>query len=453
MNISFENPDKMHGLLTIVVEEADFKEKVAKQLKDIRKKANVPGFRPGQAPMGMIKRQYEPQVKADEINKLMGESLYKHIEDNKINMLGNPLPNLSQEPVDLEKPAPYTFKFDIAVAPDFNITLGKEDTVDFYDIAVEDATVEHDVDAYASQFGEQKKVDDYQDNDIIKGDLRQLDAEGNTLEGGITVADAMLMPSYIHVDEQKKLFDGVKVGDIVTFCPKKAYPENDSEVASLLKMKREEVSDLNSDFTIQVTEIMRHVKAELNEELFKKVFPTEEIKDAEAFKAKIKANIEQVYAQDADYKFLLDARAYAMGKVGEMSYPEDLLKRIMLANNKDKGEKFVEDNFKRSVEELSWSLVRGELVRQREIKLEKDDLMASAIEATRAQFAQYGMSNVPDEYLTSYAEKMIKDEKYMEPLAERSIDKKLIAKLKEEVTLNHKAIGFEDFNKMMEEKK
>ena len=219
MKVTFENPDKVNGLMTITVEEADYQEKVAKTLKDLCRRANVPGFRPGHVPMSMIKRQYGTSVKLDEINKLLSENLMKYVQENHIQMLGEPLPSEKQTPVDLEGEAPYTFMFDIAVAPVMNIQLDGKDKVDYYNILVDDALIDRQVEAYAQQSGDYSKVEDYQDNDMLKGDMRELDAEGNTKEDGITVESAVLLPSYIKNEDQKKLFEGSKLGDILTFTP------------------------------------------------------------------------------------------------------------------------------------------------------------------------------------------------------------------------------------------
>lgn len=205
MKISFENPDKINGLLTLVVEEEDYKNDVEKTLKDYRKKANVPGFRPGQAPMGMIKRQFGASVKMEAINKLVGQQIYKYVQDNNIQMLGEPLTSEKQEPVDIEKDGPYTFMFDIAVAPEFKVALSGRDKVDYYNITVDDKILDQQVDMYASRSGSYEKAEVYQENDMLKGDLRELDENGNTKEGGITVEGAMMMPSYIKVEEQKNL--------------------------------------------------------------------------------------------------------------------------------------------------------------------------------------------------------------------------------------------------------
>ena len=342
MKISFENPDKINGLLTLVVEEEDYKNDVEKTLKDYRKKANVPGFRPGQAPMGMIKRQFGASVKMEAINKLVGQQIYKYVQDNNIQMLGEPLTSEKQEPVDIEKDGPYTFMFDIAVAPEFKVALSGRDKVDYYNITVDDKILDQQVDMYASRSGSYEKAEVYQENDMLKGDLRELDENGNTKEGGITVEGAMMMPSYIKVEEQKNLFNDAKVGDIITFNPKKAYPDNDTEVAQLLKIERDSVKDLESEFSYQVTEIQRFKKHEVNEELFKLALGEDtDVKDEAAFRAKIAEGLQAQLVGDSDYKFLLDVRAHCEKKVGKLEFPDALLKRIMLANNKDKGEDFV----------------------------------------------------------------------------------------------------------------
>lgn len=450
MKISFENPDKVNGLLTLTVEEADYKENVEKTLKNYRKKANVPGFRPGMVPMGMIKRQFGTTAKVDEINKLLGEQIYKYVKDNNIQMLGEPLPSDKQEPVDMEKKAPYTFMFDIAVAPEFKAELTGDDTIDYYTITVDDKIIDQQIDVFASRAGHYDKVEDYQANDMLKGDIRELDENGNTKEGGITVEGAVLMPEYIKVEDQKKLFDGAKLGDIITFNPKKAYPESDIEVSSLLKMKKEEVADLTADFSYQITEISRYVKAEVNQELFDQVYGKDVIKDEKDFREKIAEGLKAQFAVDSDFKFIQDVRKYLVDKVGALTYPDALLKRIMLNNNKDKGEEFVEKNYEQSIKELTWHLIKEQLVKANGIKIEDADIEETAKEAAKAQFAQYGMNNIPEEYIENYAKDMLKKREYIDSFVDRSIDRKLTEILKNVVKLENKTATLEEFNKMMQ---
>ena len=452
MKISFENPDKINGLLTLVIEEEDYKNDVEKTLKDYRKKANVPGFRPGQAPMGMIKRQFGASVKMEAINKIVGQEIYKYVQDNNIQMLGEPLPSEKQEPVDVEKGTTFTLMFDIAVAPEMKVTLNGRDKIDYYNITVDDKILDQQVDMYASRAGSYEKAEKYEGNDLLKGDLRELDENGNTKEGGITVEGAILMPSYIKVDEQKDLFKDAKLGDVITFDPKKAYPENDTEISQLLKIERDAVKDLESEFSFQITEIQRFKKHEINEELFKQVFGEEtDVKDEAGFRAKIAEGLKEQLVNDSDYKFILDVRAHCEKKVGKLEYPDALLKRIMLANNKDKGEEFVEKNYEQSIKELTWHLIKEQLIKAQDIKVDDKDIKETAMEAARAQFAQYGMTNVPEEYLENYANEIIKKGDSVDALVDRSIDRKLAKALKSVVKLNEKEISVEDFNKMMQE--
>ncbi|WP_308230362.1 trigger factor [Prevotella merdae] len=452
MNISFENSDKVNGLLTITVEEADFNASVEKTLKDYRKKANIPGFRPGQAPMGLIKRQFGASVRYDAVNKFVGEQLYKYIQDNNIQMLGEPLPSAKQEtPADIEKPAPYTFVFDIAVAPEINMTLDGRNKIDYYTIKADDKLINEQIEMYQSRAGKYEKAEEYNAelNDMLKGDLRELDAEGNTKEGGITVEGAVLMPSYIKVDEQKNLFNNAKPGDIITFNPRKAYPEGEAEISALLKIDREVAKDLESNFSFQITEIQRFVKAELNQELFDQVFGEGTVKSEDEFRAKIAEGLKPQLEANSDYKFMLDVRTYCENKVGELTWPDELLKRIMLLNNKDKGEDFVEKNYAESIKQLEWHLIKEQLVKANEIKIEDADVKAAAIEMARMQFAQYGMTNVPDEYVENYANELLKKREAVDNFVERAIDVKLAAALKSTVTLNNKEVTLDEFNEMM----
>ncbi|MCR5131896.1 MAG: trigger factor [Prevotella sp.] len=445
MNITFENPDKVNGLMTITVEENDFKENVEKTLKDYRKKANVPGFRPGQVPMGMIKRMYGNAVKMDVINRVVGQEMYKYVQENKIKMLGEPLPHEGNEAVDIEKDAPYTFQFDLAVAPEINVKLSGHDKVDYLTIDVDDKLIDQQVQMYASRSGNYQKVDDYKDNDMLKGDLRELD-----VENGLEVSEAIVMPSYIKDEDQKKLFEGSKLGDILTFNPRKAY-QSDAELASFLKVDKAELGHHAGDFTYQITEISRFVPAEVNQELFDQVYGKDAVKDEKEFRERVAEEIKAQLQQNSDWKFLQDLRKHCEKKAGELVWPDELLKRIMKQNNADKGDEYVEKNYEGSIKELAWHMIKEQLVADHDIKISDDEVKAAAREAARAQFAQYGMSNIPDEYLDNYAQDMLKKEENVQGFVDRAIDQKLIAVMKNVVKLNEKKVSLDEFNKLMAE--
>ena len=454
MNISFENPDNINGVLKITIEKDDYQGEVDKTLKNYRKQANIPGFRQGQAPIGMIKRQFGMQVKMDVINKILGEKLNGYIIDNKIAMLGTPLPNEAQVEQDLEKDGPFEFIFDIAVAPEINIEINGNDEIDHYSIEVDDKLVDQQVDMFRSRAGHYDKVEEYDaaQNDMLKGDLRELDADGNAKEDGIGVEQAVLMPEYIKVEDQKSLFDGAKLGSVITFNPKKAYPESNAEIKSLLKISDEQAEGLTSDFTFLVTEISRFVKAEVNQELFDQVFGEGNVNDEADFRQKVAESIKTQFSNDEEFKFMLDIRKYAEDKVGEVAFPDELLKRVMKSNNQDKDDKFIEDNYAASIKELKWSLIKNELMEANELKVEKEDVVKVVKDIARMQFAQYGMSNVPEEYLDNYVDKIMKEEKNLESYIERASDIKLAAALKKVVKLNEKTVSLDEFNKIMSEK-
>jgi trigger factor len=453
MKITFDCPDKINGVMTMVIEPADYQEKVEKTLKDYRKKAQVPGFRPGQVPMGMVKRQYGTAVKVEEVNRLISDNLYGYIQENKIQMLGEPLPNQEkQKPQDFEKEGTLEFVFDIAVAPEMKAELTDKDKVTYYDIKVDDKLIDDQVQMYASQAGEFQEAETFSGNDTLTGELRELDEKGNTKEDGLVNEAAMIMPAYIKEDRQRKLFDGAKKGDVITFNPKKAYPDNDAEVAALLKVQKDDVKDLKSDFSYQITAIRHFQPAEVNQQLFDRVFGVDEVKDEKAFRAKIADTIKPQLQANSDYKFLMDVRAYLEKKVGEVTFPEALLKRVMIQNNKDKGADYVEKNFEGSIKELKWHLIKEQLVAANEIKVEEADLKTVAMDAVRQQFAQYGMSNVPDDVLENYAAEQLKKRENIEGYVDRAVDQKLVEKLKTVVKLTKKEVSLADFNKVMQEK-
>lgn len=442
MNISFEKTDNVNGVLTVSMEKADYQEKVEKTLKDYRRKANVPGFRPGMVPMGLITRQFGVSVKAEEVNKLLGEKVYEYIRENKVEMLGEPMPK-EDVAVDIEKDDNLTFAFDIAIAPEFTAQLTAKDKIDYYKITIDDKLINDQIDMYASRAGKYDKVEVFEGKDMLKGTLTELG-----VENPLVVEDAVIMPDYIKNDDQKKLFEGSKVNDVVTINPSVAY-DSDVEISSLLKITKEDVANHKGEFTYQITEITRFKKAEVNQDLFDSVFGKDTVKSEEEFKQKIVEGLKTQLEVNSDYKFLQDVRAHMEKKVGKLEWPEALLKKIMLNNNKDKGEDFVEKNYEGSVKELGWHLIKEQLVKASDIKIDDKDVLETAKGAVRAQFAQYGMSNVPDELVENYAKEQISKKENVDSLVDRAIDLKLIDALKKLVKLNEKEITLDEFNKMM----
>ena len=452
MKITFENVDKVSALLTVNIEKSDYEDKVKKALKDFSHKASLPGFRPGKVPASLIQKRFGTELKAEEINKLLSEEVNKYIRENKVNMLAEPLPNEEKTPaMDFETQDAFTFAFDIALAPEFDAKLTKKDKLTYYDIKVDDALVDQQVQSYCNRGGQHVKAESYEPRDMVKGTLTQLNTKNNTLEGGITVEDAVMLPEYMKNDKEKAKFEGAKLGDVITFNPAKAY-DNATELASLLHISKEEAEGMKSNFNFQISEISRFEPAKLSQELFDQMLGKDVVKSEAEFRQFIANDIKRNFSSEAEYQFMQDVRSYVLGRIGEVEFPEAILKRFMKLRNADKGEEYVEENFKQSLPELLWHLAKEQLCDQLEVKVEHEDVLETAKAFTRLQFAQYGMINLPEESITNYAAEMLKNEQQAQGLVERTVENKLAAKVKETVTLKTKEVTVEEFRKLAEKK-
>lgn len=451
MNIQFDKTSGVAAELTITFEKADYQENVEKALKNYRKKAALPGFRPGQVPMSLMKKRFGGEITAEEVQKLLSEKLYGYLRENKVDMLGDPLASEKQQPIDFEAEQ-LTFIFDIALAPQFDAKLTDADKVPYYTIKVTDEMVDGQVKAYCQRGGHYDKVDSYQSGDMTKGHIAELDADGNIKEGGIQKEDAVILPNYFKNDDQKKKFEGIGVNTVITFNPAAAYDNSTIELSSLLGITKEEAENVKGDFSYQITEITRYMPAELTQELFDQVLGEGKVKGEDEFRAAIKKQLEDQFAEDAQLRFMIDVRKYLEKRIGDLQWPDELLKRIMRANNPDKGEEYVEQNYAGSIKELEWHLIKEQLADQTGIKVEQDDVLETAKRQTRMQFAQYGMGNVPDEIITNYATEQLKKKEQVEGLVARCVEEKLGKALKDVVKLTKKNVTLEEFNKLFEEK-
>ena len=451
MNVQFDKTSPVVGELTITFDKADYQDRVDKALKDYRRKASMPGFRPGQVPMSLLKKRFGDQITAEEVQKLLSEKLYGYIREEKIDMLGDPLASEKQPEIDFNADQ-LTFIFDIALAPQMDAKLSDADKITWYNIKVDDEMIDRQVKAYAQRGGNYIKVNEWQEGDMTKGLIAELDEQGNTKEGGIQVEDAVILPGYFKDADEKKKFEGVQVNTVITFNPAKAYAESDIELSSLLKITKEEAANVRGDFSYQVNEITRYVPAELNQELFDSVLGKDAVKSEDEFRAAVKKQLENQFAIDSQYRFMVDVRKYLEDRIGQLEWPDALLKRIMRANNPDKEDDYVEKNYEGSIKELQWHLIKEQLADQTGIKVEQADVLESAKKQTRMQFAQYGMANVPDELVTNYANEMLKKREQVDGLVARCVEEKLGEALKSVVKLSKKSVTLEQFNKLYEEK-
>ena len=446
MNITLQTTDKLNGVVTAVVEPADYQENVKKAIKEFRKNADMPGFRKGMVPEGLIRKKYGTSILAEEMNKLLQSKLYEYIRENKINMLGELMPTEGNDKIELVDGNTFTFTFDIAIAPEIKVELSAKDKLPYFQVEVEDKVVDAQVQMYRQRGGNYEKVDSYEDNDMVKGAVVEVDKKGNPVEGGVTPEGVVMLPKYFKNEKQKKLFEKAKTNDVITFNPAEAYDNSEAELASLLKIEKEQVAEHKGDFQFTISEITRYVPGPLNQELFDQVFPGGEVKSAEDFSAKIKSQLQEQYDKDADYRFLGDLRNYLFEKVGEVEFPDEKIKKIMKANAKNEEE--VEANYQKNIESLKWHLIKEQLVEQNQIKVEDTDVIDMAREVTKMQFAQYGLINIPEEYINNSVNEMLKKRETVDNLIDRSIEMKLAKALKEIVKLNVKKVSVEEFNKM-----
>lgn len=448
MNISQKEIDAVNTVVTIKVTPDDYQEKVEKSLKDYRKKINMPGFRPGMVPVGLVKKMYGKAILAEEINKIISDALNKYIADNKIEILGEPLPNEEQQKeVDFELGNDFEFEFNLGLAPKFDTELDKKLKIPYYDIEVTDQMVDNQIKEYASRFGSYEKVDDYQGNDMLKGLLVELDENSQPKENGIKIEDAVMSPEYMKNEIQETLFKNAKIGDTITFAPKTAF-ENEAEIASLLKIKKEEVANMDSNFSFEIKEITRYVESPLDQTLFDKIFGKNQVESFDEFKVKVADGLKEAYKNDSDYKFGLDAKEALVKTLENVQFPDAFLKHWLLSTDQKLTKEDLDKNYGKMLDDLKWYLISNKIAEQNQVKVEKEDLDAFAKKAAKIQFAQYGMSNVPENIIDSYVKEMLNKEETVKSFYNQALNEKIVEVIKNAITLTHKKISIEDFNKM-----
>jgi trigger factor len=450
MNVSLKNIDAVSGIVKVEIVKADYADKVEKGLRNFRQKANVPGFRKGMVPMGMVKKMYGKSVLAEEVNKLVSEGLFGFIREKELNVLGEPLPNeTEQKEINFDLQEDFEFCFDVALAPEINVELSKEDTLPYYQIAVTSEMVEKQIESYRANFGNYDKVEEVEEKDMVKGLVVELE-NGEPKANGLVVENAVIMPLYIKDAEEKAKFMGAKNNSVVVFNPSKAYDGTEAEIAAFLKVEKDQVASYTGDFSFEIAEITRHKEAELNEELFTRVFGEGVVSTAEEFTNKIKESLAEQFAPESDFKFLSDAKDLLVAKAGELAFPEAILKRFMLAQDERKTAESIDEDFPKVIEDLKFHLIKEKLVKENDLKVEEADITAFGKRVAKAQFAQYGMISVPEDVLDNYAKDMLKNKETLRNVIDRAVEEKLSSWLKEQVKLDVMEVSAEDFGKLAE---
>ena len=451
MNVSLKNLDAVRAILKIEVEKNDYEEQVNKNLRKLRQKMNMPGFRQGMVPFGIAKKIYGKQTLVEEINKIVLENLESYMRDNKVNILGDPIPNeTEQKMMDFETDENFEFCFDIALAPVMDVQFSKEDTLKSYKIVINDAEVEKKIDFYRRNYGGHEKTDQAQVEDTLQGDLVELE-EGTPKTAGIFIKNTPLILSSLKGKMEQKKFINAKVGDNIVFNPYKAYKGVTSELVTFLDVDKEAVKEMKSDFSFKIHEITRYKPAALNQELFDKILGTDAVKSEAEFRDVIRESLTYQYFMEVTFKRKKEFRNLMLKKVSHIALADDILKRLMLASNKKMTEEKIEKEFPQLMDDLKYSLIKEELVKRFEITVNNEDIESKAKSIIKLQYAQYGILFMPAETMERQVKDMLKKKETVNGLADRIIDDKLCDSLYELVTIDEQEVTIDEYMKLLEE--
>jgi len=453
MNVTLNKQDNVNSVITVAIEKSDYQDKVEKSLSQYRQKANIPGFRPGKTPKNLIRKMYGKVVIIEEINKLASDELFKYIQDNNLKILGEPLLSENSKAIDFDIDEEFEFNFDIALTPEFEIVLDKNDTLSYNNVKLEEELLQQQLDAYKQNYGKYTKVDESaKDTDLLKGTLTELE-NGESKVEGLVIDNAILMPSYLKDEDTKNKFVGSNANDVIVFNPRTAYDNNEAELASLLQTTKEKVTDINSDFQFEIKEITRYEEAEMNQELFDKVLGENVVSNEDEFKTKIEELLNNQFKPASNNLFMKEARELFLKKMESVEFPVTFLKRWLI-NSNDKykdNEESLETDFPNILDDLKFHISKEQLAEKNDLKVEVSDVEALAAEVAKSQFAQYGMTNLPADVLQNYVQSLLGKEETVRNLYERALEDKVGEWLKQNITINEIEIMSKDFNKLLDE--
>ena len=452
MNITDEKVDNLNAILKIQIGKEDYESRVGDVLNDYKKKARLDGFRPGKVPIGLIKKMYGKAVLIEEINKIVSESISKYLIDKDLNILGEPLPSdKEQKTIDWDNQTDFEFAFDLGLAPEFDMNLSKKDKIPFYEIKIDQKIRDTYTEKYTRRYGTFTPVEMAKEKEMLKGSIRQIDAEGNITENGIYAEDTSFSVEIIKDKKIKGKFVGARIKDVINFDIKKAFP-NDQEIASILYINKDDVPALSPDFQFTINEISRFENAGLNQEFFDKAFGKDKVKTVEEFEILVENEIKNNLTREEEFKFSLDVKEKTINKL-EIELPVEFLKKWLFRINEGKvAKEDIDKDFEKFEKDLKWQLIKDKVIKENEIKVAEDEALDYAKKVTLMQFQQYGMTNIPDEQLEKYARELLKKEEDNKRIYEKKYEEKVIEFIKELVKIDHKEVTADEFNKLFDNK-
>lgn len=443
MKIDYAQINDVTGELIMNIEESDYTDKVKKQLKEIGKKRPEPGFRAGHVPAAILQKKYGQAVKYDVINDLVGESLFNYIKENDLNVLGNPLPD--KDNAINEDSKEFTFKFKLGMAPELKFNVDKNLHVPYYNIEVTDDMTDRQNETLRRRFGKQEPGEEVDATALVKGVITELNEDGTVKEDGVVVESGIVAPQYFKSEEQRNLFMGKKVGDTLTFNPAATCESNPTELSSMLNLPKEEAEAHQGDFSFEIKEVIVLKPAELCEEYYKDVFG-DEVNDEAQYRDAVKKMIETSLKGDQNYRFTIDAENAIKQAVGDIQLPDDILKEFLISRNEKLDAGNIDKEYPEVRNQLVWDIEKNHLMKQLGVEVKEEDMLNTARIMARNQFAQYGMTNVPDDAVENYASEILKDEKANAQVAGQTADMKFFAALRDVVTLDEKSVSVDEFN-------
>lgn len=449
MNITRETIDDLNAVLKVEIIKPDYEERVENVLKDYRKKANIKGFRPGMVPIGLVRKMYGKAIQIDEINKIVTENIQKYITDEKLEILGDPIPKADeQEMINFNTQEDFTFSFELGISPAVDLKLNKKNKVNQYEIIIDEKMRNDYLETYKRRYGELRDTEITEEKDVVKGKIEAIDENGNVIPAGYSAESTSLAIDIIKDPEIRSQFTGKKLNDTIDFDLRKAYP-NDTEIAGILNRKKEEVTNLNGSFRFTFIEIRHFFPAEPGQELYDKIYGEGVVNSEEEFMKKLEDEISANLRQESDFRLMIDVKALALDKT-DLKLPEEFLKKWLLRVNENTTSEQIEKEFDSFRKDLKWQLIRNKIARDNEIKISEEELLAEAVSITRYQFRQYGLYYATDEQINNYAKETLKREEEAKKIADKILEEKAILILKDIVKLENKNVTLDEFNKLFE---
>lgn len=449
MNVTLDKTSDVVGIIKVEVNEADYSDKVNAQLKKLQKEANIPGFRKGAVPMGQIKRRYEKAVKSDVLNQTVYEAAINYIRENKLHVLGEPLPVEVKE-INLED-KDYTFEYEVGMAPKLDIVVDKSVELPYYQIEVSDEMIDEQDKSLVERLGSQVPGEEADARAVIKGTIQQLNADGtvNTNEGAIQVISGIIAPFTFKDKEEADKFLGKKVNDKVVFNPYKSCDGNAVELSSMLNLDKDIAKDIKDDFEFAISEIIVVKPAEHNQEFFDNVAGRDKVHNEEEYRAFLKDMIARQLAGNSIGYFDSMAQKYLMDKYGDMELPVEFLKKWLVARNEDLTAENIDAEFERMLPSLKWQLIREALAEKLDVKVEEEDVLNYAKSLAFNQFMQYGMTNMDDATIENAARRLLSDKNYRSHIVENVSDQKLFNAVRQAVTSNVEEVSLDKFKEIV----